>query len=397
MSATFPHALRRKPLSSQAFCPCHVTHTRTMPLTARAQKVHEIIMFHLISALLVLIKVLLCLSIRASPAPSASLYRVGVKALGLGFEEIDGFFDEWIGPVDLVGAAHAEESRSPHRKFCFQNPDKRAYNRLEEGKKKIENSQPRLDTEDEMRALHERFGSAEALAGEGAFSGDGLWTWRPAAHFSSRGSKTSRLSFRAKLLEMMRDALGEDYEGARPSGTYWYPPGGVREWHTNKFDVQNGDAQPYRLYFVKLKRESRRRPCCRAANAVCLACASAQSPREYCSTHPGTLGCSEAIANAATASSAMHLLEEEGCGFNEQQAAAVGAEKIKGTEVWRLPDLDGHATLFKLPEVWHCVLGADEEELTHRYSLGFALSEREAMAIVRRGESGRLESKKEEL
>lgn len=34
------------------------------------------------------------------------------------------------------------------------------------------------------------------------------------------------------------------------SGTYWYPPGAVREWHTNRFDVRD---QPWRMYFVRLQ------------------------------------------------------------------------------------------------------------------------------------------------
>jgi hypothetical protein len=46
--------------------------------------------------------------------------------------------------------------------------------------------------------------------------------------------------------------------------------------------------------------------------------------------------------------------------------------------VWRLPDLDGYITLFRLPKLWHCIVS----EEVHRFSLGFAFSDREVQALL---------------
>jgi hypothetical protein len=40
--------------------------------------------------------------------------------------------------------------------------------------------------------------------------------------------------------------------------------------------------------------------------------------------------------------------------------------------VWRIPDEDGYVTLFRLPDIWHCIVS----EEVHRYSLGFAFSDK---------------------
>ena len=46
--------------------------------------------------------------------------------------------------------------------------------------------------------------------------------------------------------------------------------------------------------------------------------------------------------------------------------------------VWRIPDQDGYVTLFRLPELWHCIVS----EEVHRYSLGFAFSDNEVQALL---------------
>ncbi len=46
--------------------------------------------------------------------------------------------------------------------------------------------------------------------------------------------------------------------------------------------------------------------------------------------------------------------------------------------VWRLPDIDGYITLFRIPDLWHCIIS----EEVHRYSLGFAFSDKEVQALL---------------
>jgi hypothetical protein len=47
--------------------------------------------------------------------------------------------------------------------------------------------------------------------------------------------------------------------------------------------------------------------------------------------------------------------------------------------VWRIPDKDGYVTLFRLPDIWHCIVS----EEVHRYSLGFAFSDKEVQALLK--------------
>jgi hypothetical protein len=47
--------------------------------------------------------------------------------------------------------------------------------------------------------------------------------------------------------------------------------------------------------------------------------------------------------------------------------------------VWRVPDQDGYVTFFRLPDIWHCIIS----EEVHRYSLGFAFSEKEVQALLK--------------
>lgn len=67
------------------------------------------------------------------------------------------------------------------------------------------------------------------------------WTWRPAGHYSSRGILSNR-NFRSKFFRAMRrNQLQQhsiEWENGRLSGMFWYPPGGVREWHTNYLDLK---------------------------------------------------------------------------------------------------------------------------------------------------------------
>ena len=74
------------------------------------------------------------------------------------------------------------------------------------------------------------------------------WAWHPPAHFSSRGVPNN-MSFRVNMYKSMRNALQTkiqqvvvslsdfEFDHGRQSGMFWYPPGGVREWHRNYLDL----------------------------------------------------------------------------------------------------------------------------------------------------------------
>ena len=53
-------------------------------------------------------------------------------------------------------------------------------------------------------------------------------------------------------------------------------------------------------------------------------------------------------------------------------------DEFDRSAVWRIPDADGYVTLFRLPKLWHCIVS----EEVHRYSLGFAFSDREVQSLL---------------
>jgi len=244
------------------------------------------------------------------------------------------------------------------------------------------------------------------------------WAWFPPAHFSSRGTP-GKLPLRRQLHRRMRVELrrrvrevlpGFEFEHGRVSGTYWYPPGGVREWHSNYLDLVGHDpeaggdgndaggqdifaSQVWRMYFVRTARDNddTDRPAPRGRRRD-------DDDRSAMHILPGeepgiTLAVlRDAGARPLTADEAARQWSD---GFAEDyrrptpeaDAAARTAGKDGGgaadvtfdrEAVWRLPDRDGYVTLFRLPDLWHCVVS----EEVHRYSLGFAFSDREVRALL---------------
>ena len=61
----------------------------------------------------------------------------------------------------------------------------------------------------------------------------------------------------------------------------------------------------------------------------------------------------------------------------EQHPAMATADNVSGdylfdrNAVWRIPDQDSYATLFRLPKLWHCIVS----EEVHQYSLCFVFSD----------------------
>lgn len=67
--------------------------------------------------------------------------------------------------------------------------------------------------------------------------------------------------------------------------------------------------------------------------------------------------------------------------FDETESSSddVDDNNFDRNSVWRVPDHDGYVTFFRLPDIWHCIIS----EEVHRYSLGFAFSEKEVQALLK--------------
>ena len=227
------------------------------------------------------------------------------------------------------------------------------------------------------------------------------WAWRPPAHYSSRGA-TNYMEFRYRMYGALRTKLEPKlkqvyksdfrFEYARSSGMFWYPPGSVREWHNNRLDLvgpkdDSGteeilSSQVWRMYFVRTVR-------------------GADFDSKLRDLRKGE------VDPDANGHSAMHIIPG-GAGVTEEVLKNAGARRLTGGErrrqwsdefaepfsqpaadftttesslnrtVWRLPDQDGYVTLFRIPDIWHCIVS----EEVHRYSLGFAFSDREVQALL---------------
>lgn len=234
------------------------------------------------------------------------------------------------------------------------------------------------------------------------------WSWYPPGHFSDRGIP-GNIAFRTKMYMSMRRELqqklqrvvpgfdGFDY--GRQSGMFWYPPGGVREWHNNRLDLVGNtkgkgggkqeeeifSTQVWRMYFVRTTRDP-------------------EFDRKL-----AKLKKSEAVDQSSNDHSAMHIIPGDDAGITLEVLRRAGARLLNRAEemrqwsdefaegqthpppgenyggvndedgtvldrnaVWRIPDEDGYVTLFRLPDIWHCIVS----EEVHRYSLGFAFSDK---------------------
>lgn len=236
------------------------------------------------------------------------------------------------------------------------------------------------------------------------------WTWRPAGHFSARGTPAN-YEFRVNFFNRMREKLkGVNFDMGRQSGMFWYPPGSVREWHSNYLELvgntkknQNANnprdeeifaSQVWRMYFVRTVRDG-------------------EFDARLRKLRSKTAGVEAATDESANDHSAMHIIPGDDDGITVEVLKNAGARLLKRNEknrqfadefaedeaprhgaansasnatndtfdrgvVWRIPDQDGYITLFRLPKLWHCIVS----EEVHRYSLGFAFSDREAQELL---------------
>ena len=244
------------------------------------------------------------------------------------------------------------------------------------------------------------------------------WTWQTPGLFSERGS-TNFLRFRQKMYYSMRAPQlvkrlqrsmpsFTGWESGRQSGMFWYPPGGVREWHTNRYDLGHEitklsprdrevmKSQVWRMYFVRTVREDTFDTKLEKLKKR----SSDGSNNDHSGMHiiPGEdAGLSlevlrRAGARPLTTDEKERQWSDE---FAEDYAIPSSSDGNNGTiasndddgknsnnfdrnTVWRVPDHDGYVTLFRLPNIWHCIIS----EEVHRFSLGFAFSEKEVQALL---------------
>ncbi|EED86686.1 predicted protein [Thalassiosira pseudonana CCMP1335] len=242
------------------------------------------------------------------------------------------------------------------------------------------------------------------------------WTWRPPAHFSSRGTPKN-MTFRYKFFESMRQQFQQsiqrllptfELEMGRHSGMFWYPPGGVREWHCNYLDVQgaaggkNGDkrdeaifnSQVWRMYFVRTVRDaefddklSKLRMKVSGDGTV------DRGSNDHSAMHIIPGGDEGTTLEVLQKAGARPLTQDE----KQRQWSDIFAEEdpipqqkddsvdskeddeFDRNAVWRVPDQDGHVTIFRIPDLWHCIVS----EEVHRYSLGFAFSDSEVQSLLK--------------
>ncbi|KAL7551393.1 hypothetical protein ACHAWF_017108, partial [Thalassiosira exigua] len=234
------------------------------------------------------------------------------------------------------------------------------------------------------------------------------WSWNPPGHFSSRGT-SQNLPFRMDMFRTMRKALQRrlqqlrpdfnGFEHGRQSGMFWYPPGGVREWHTNYLDLvgnMKGGGSPeeeeifarqvWRMYVVRTSRD----PQIDEKLSKLRKHKVDRSAIDHSAMHIIPRKDSGITLDVLREAGARPLTEEEERRQRSDEFAEDGPtaphtkrDNANGTaldsnSVWRLPDQDGYVTLFRLPDIWHCVVS----EEVHRYSLGFAFSDREVQALL---------------
>ena len=242
------------------------------------------------------------------------------------------------------------------------------------------------------------------------------WSWRITGQFSNRGMPNF-IKWRVKFYQTMRtkfqneiskDTPGFQFQHGRPSGMYWYPPGAVREWHSNYLDLGGGNSeekkktanqqilatQTWRMYFVRTVRDGEFDGLLHDLGVG----GSSNDVDDHSAMHiiPGDdEGITLDVLHKAGARpltkeekqrqwkdvfaeeySNSTLAKEEEDDINRSSGEE---ERLDRNSVWRLPDKNGYVTFFRLPKLFHCIVS----EEVHRYSLGFAFSDEEVQALLR--------------
>lgn len=314
---------------------------------------------------------------------TAALYRFEASRLGPEYLKGIAKFDEFIGQaLDPVGARFAAtRSRQPGpRQFhqeCFQPPNEEKLLHLEQ-QKKLRNFRgvPRLEF---LHGEHELFyGPQPDNKNYTMITEDHKWSWRTAAVFSAQYAGRQAEFRNAIQSELNIPGVEGGFFGGLVSGTFWYPPNAIREWHTNAWDMAEVDPTtgepeyPWRMYYVRHK----------------------------AATPDGGLDTSRTVQDNPDYfkdKSAMHLVD--GPGIPPERLQEFGAYRLStqyqqhevqaeeddyGPSVWRIPDQNGYVSIFRLqkekPYRWHCIVTDDS---VHRYSMGMSLSDAGVEAMLK--------------
>jgi hypothetical protein len=279
-------------------------------------------------------------------------------------------FDAYIGDtVDPQGAAFAASQTqrlrtSVYHDACYARPeDEEAVLQLENAKKSHFLGRDE-DVRDFLRDEHQLFHPhmEVSVANDTYITTDSKWAWRTAAVYSAQyaGRQTE---FRQSVQKVLKIPGRKDgFFGGVVSGTFWYPPRAVREWHTNKWDIDVGSDAPqywWRMYYIRQK------PAAPDGSGVSL-----DQQRTLSSDYFND-------------KSGMHLVE--GPGIPPERLRELGAYPLNADDgVWRIPDQNGYVSLFRLqaekPWRWHCIVA---DESVHRYSMGISFDDKGVEDMLR--------------
>ncbi|KAL3808129.1 hypothetical protein ACHAXA_004983 [Cyclostephanos tholiformis] len=208
------------------------------------------------------------------------------------------------------------------------------------------------------------------------------WSWYPPGHFSDRGIP-GNIDFRTKMYASMRR---EFQDRLRRSGMAYQSLGLGGEYEgQGRRETGGGDfaTQVWRMYLVRTTRDP----------VFDLKLAKLRKIEE--------------VDRGSDDHSAMHIIPGDDDGITLEVLLGSrrcddgpmnslgdrrpisdedrGIRKVEDdtafdrNAVWRIPDRDGYVTLFRLPDIWHCIVS----EEVHRYSLGFAFSDKEVQALLK--------------
>ena len=174
------------------------------------------------------------------------IYRFKAETLGKHFLKATSFFDEWIGSeVDSMGAVFAKQRTgnpevAEFHSQCFDYPNSDKMLELEQKKKehKWKKGTSRLDF---LQEEQEFFYNTTDISQQDLvyITLNKKWAWRTTAVFSAQYS-SRQSEFREQINGMLRK---DKYLSSGISGTFWYPPNAIREWHTNAWDVTVKDGK----------------------------------------------------------------------------------------------------------------------------------------------------------
>ena len=240
------------------------------------------------------------------------------------------------------------------------------------------------------------------------------WSWRPAGQFSNRGCPNF-LQWRIKFYNMMRTKFQNElskstpnfqFDFGRPSGMYWYPPGAVREWHSNYLDLGGGlmtnnnyqnniyASQMWRMYFIRTVRDDDFDKLLRKLGVDVNSDVDDHSAMHIIPGEDEGITLDVLKKAGARPLTAEETKRQWNDVFAEDYTAPAnnnnnstsimtteddGTTTLDRNSVWRLPDQNGYVTFFRLPKLFHCIVS----EEVHRYSLGFAFSDEEVQAMLR--------------